>query len=88
LILLVTTCRGRDPEYLGRLQRQIDESGWRGRKILISDGTPPTASTADWLVDATVQQEGQKKTYWRALALGLQECRRAGSDRPDADPRG
>jgi hypothetical protein len=63
------------------LQRQIDDSGWHGRRILVSDGPPPTASAAVWSVDATARQEGQKKTYWRALALGLEECRRAGSDR-------
>jgi hypothetical protein len=84
LILLVTTCRGRRDggNYLARLQRQIDESGWNGRRVLVSDGPPPASGGGDgWSVAATPQREGQKKTYWRALALGLEECRRSGSDR-------
>ncbi len=81
MILLVTTCRGRNGGYLARLQRQIDDSGWNGRRVLVSDGPPPSPSGAGWSVAATPQREGQKKTYWRALALGLEECRRAGSDR-------
>jgi hypothetical protein len=84
LILLITTCRGRNGsgDYLARLQRQIDDSGWTGRRVLVSDGLPPAHASGDgWSVAATAQREGQKKSYWRALALGTEECRRTGSDR-------
>lgn len=85
MILLITTCTGRgsrgvrEPGYLGRLLRQIDASGWKGRKLLISDGPPPLLTA--WPTAATVRREGQKKTYWRALAVGLEEARRQRTDR-------
>jgi hypothetical protein len=85
MILLITTSAGRskggagEPGYLGRLVRQIDTSGWNGRKLLISDG-PPSLLTS-WPTSATPRREGQKKTYWRALAVGLEEARRRQTDR-------
>jgi len=80
MILLVTTCGSRNGDHLGRLRRQIDESGWNGRRILVSDG-PSTMNRGDWTITATAAQEGQKPTYWRALAVGLEEARRTGDDR-------
>jgi hypothetical protein len=85
MILLITTSAGRgprgnrEPGYLGRLIRQIDSSGWNGRRMLISDG-PPTLLTS-WPTSATPRREGQKKNYWRALAIGLEEARRHRTDR-------
>jgi hypothetical protein len=85
MILLITTCMGRndrgvrDPGYLSRLVRQIDASGWGGRKLIISDGPPPVLTS--WPTSATVRREGQKKAYWRALAVGLEEARRHHTDR-------
>jgi hypothetical protein len=85
MILLITTSAGRggrgvqEPGYLGRLMRQIDGSGWQGKKMLISDG-PPTLLTA-WPTSATPRRQGQKKTYWRALAVGLEEARRHRTNR-------
>jgi hypothetical protein len=85
MILLITTCIGRnnrgvrDPGYLSRLVRQIDSSGWSGRKLIISDGPPPLLTS--WPTSTTVRREGQKKTYWRALAVGLEEARRHQTDR-------
>src|SRR5215468_2411722 len=66
MILLITTCAGRtsrgarEPGYLGRLLRQIDTSGWKGRRLLISDGPPPLLTA--WPVAASARREGQKKT--------------------------
>jgi hypothetical protein len=85
MVLLITTCGGRggrgagNAGYLPRLLRQIDSSGWNGRRMLISDG-PPTLLTT-WPTSSTRQREGQKRTYWRALAVGLQEARRQRTDR-------
>lgn len=85
MVLLITTCGGRgvrgvgEPGYLSRLMRQIDASGWKGRRLLISDG-PPSLLTA-WPTSATSRRLGQKKTYWRALAVGLEEARRHRTDR-------
>jgi hypothetical protein len=80
MVLLITTCGGRSAEYRRRLQRQIDDGGWNGRRILVSDG-PLADGAAGWTITATPAQEGQKKTYWRALAVGLEECRKTGDDR-------
>lgn len=80
MILLVTTCGARDRGYLARLQSQIADSGWSGRRILVSDGPPP-AQAAGWTTTATRTREGQKPTYWRALAVGVEEARRTGDDR-------
>jgi hypothetical protein len=79
MILLVTTCGGRGARYLGRLLGQIDRSGWSGRRIVISDG--PSSLITTWPTDASRAREGQKKTYWRALAVGVEEARRRRVDR-------
>src|SRR6185369_11646353 len=80
MVLLITTCGGRTAEYRQRLQRQIDDSGWGGRRILVSDG-PLADAAAGWTITATPVREGQKKTYWRALAVGLEECRKTDDNR-------
>jgi hypothetical protein len=79
MVLLVTTCGGRDPRHLGRLMRRVDASGWKGRRLVISDGRPSLISA--WPTSATPQREGQKRAYWRALAAGLEEARKAKTDR-------
>ena len=79
MVLLITTCGGRDPHYLARLLRQINASGWNGRRLVISDGSPSLAS--GWPTSASKKREGQTRTYWRALAVGLEEARRTRSDR-------
>ncbi len=79
MVLLITTCGGRDPRYLARLLRQITASGWSGRRFIISDGTPSLAS--GWPTSASKKREGQTRNYWRALAVGLEEARRCRSDR-------
>jgi hypothetical protein len=79
MILLITTCGPRPGDSLGKLRRQIDES-WSGRRILVSDG-PTTVAADGWTIAATARREGQKPTYWRALAIGVEEARRTGDDR-------
>jgi len=79
MVLLVTTCGGRNPEYLMRLVRQIDGSGWKGRKIIVSDGRPSVI--CGWPTSSSARNEGQKANYWRALAVGMEEARRTGSER-------
>ena len=79
MIVLITTCGGRNLAYLQRLLRQIDASGWIGRRVLISDGPMPVLSS--WSVTCSARREGQKRTYWRALAVGLEEARRHRADR-------
>ena len=80
MIVLVTTCGIRKAHYLGRLLRQIDAGGWKGRRFIVSDG-PPTIISGGWQVTATTKREGQKKAYWRALAVGLEESRKSSDDR-------
>jgi hypothetical protein len=80
MILLITTCGSRGGGYLARLRQQIDASGWRGRRVLVCDG-PSIVNGAGWTIADTAIQEGQKPTYWRALAIGLEEARRTGDDR-------
>jgi|HubBroStandDraft_5_1064220.scaffolds.fasta_scaffold223925_2 hypothetical protein len=79
MVLLVTTCGGRDSQYLRRLVAQIDSSGWRGSRIVVSDGRPSEAT--GWRTSASAHNEGQKRTYWRALTIGLEEARRKQFDR-------
>ena len=79
MVLLITTCGGRDSQYLRRLLGQIDSSGWQGPRIIVSDGRPSVLS--GWRVSASPQNEGQKRTYWRALAIGFEEARRRKSNR-------
>jgi hypothetical protein len=79
MILLVVTCGARGSQYLGNLVEQIDQSGWAGRRFIISDGPPPLRT--GWPTIASPEREGQTKTYWRALAVGLEEARRSRADR-------
>jgi len=79
MVLLITTCGSRESQYLSRLLRQVDSSGWRGRRIVVSDGRP--SMLTDWPTSASSRNEGQKRTYWRALAVGLEAARKEGSNR-------
>jgi hypothetical protein len=79
MILLITTCGSRSPQYFGQLVRQINNSGWSGPRFIISDG-PPSLVTG-WPTSSSRSCEGQKSTYWRALAVGLEEARKTGDDR-------
>ena len=79
MVLLVTTCGGRDSQYLRRLVGQVDSSGWRGSRIVVSDGRP--SALTGWRTSASPRNEGQKRTYWRALAIGLEEAQRKRLDR-------
>jgi hypothetical protein len=36
---------------------------------------------AGWRISASQSNEGQKRTYWRALSIGFEEARREGTDR-------
>jgi hypothetical protein len=79
MVVLITTCGGRDSQYLRRLLTQIDSSNWRGPRIVVSDGRQSVLT--GWRVAASSHNEGQKRTYWRALAIGLEEARRRRFDR-------
>jgi hypothetical protein len=79
MILLITTCGSRGAQYLVRLLKQIDASGWKGRRFVIADGPLPIVT--GWPTLATPQRLGQKKTYWRALATGVEEVRKQYDDR-------
>jgi len=73
MVLIITTAGGRTAACLDRLLRQIRDSGWRGPRILVCDGPPVRAS--GWVVVSCPTRQGQKKTYWRALAMGVQQTR-------------
>ena len=47
--------------------------------MIVSDG--PTSLITGWPTAASARCEGQMKTYWRALAVGLEEARKHRSDR-------
>jgi hypothetical protein len=79
MILLITTCASRNVGYFGRLLKQINSSGWEGRRFVISDGPSPLVT--GWPTSASRTCEGQKSNYWRALAVGLEEARKSGDDR-------
>jgi hypothetical protein len=79
MILLITTCGSRSSRYFGRLVQQVNNGGWRGPHLIISDG-PPSLITG-WPTSASRTREGQKATYWRALAVGLEAARKTGDDR-------
>jgi hypothetical protein len=79
MILLIVTCGGRGSKYLGNLVEQVNQSRWPGTCIIISDG--PSSLATGWPTFASQRREGQTKTYWRALAVGLDAAQRSGSDR-------
>jgi len=79
MIVLITTCGRRGAEYLGPLVRQVDSSGWNGTRIIVSDGPPQFLCS--WRTSSTPAREGQKKAYWRALAIGLEEARKTRDQR-------
>jgi hypothetical protein len=79
MMLLVVTCGARGSQYLGNLVEQVDQSGWPGRRVIISDG--PCSLSTGWPTLASPEREGQTKTYWRALAVGLEEARQHRADR-------
>jgi hypothetical protein len=79
MILVIVTCGARESPYLGNLVEQINQGGWQGIRMIVSDG-PPSLATG-WPTFATPQLEGQTKTYWRALATGLEAAKQSGSDR-------
>lgn len=79
MILLVTTCKRTGGQYLEDLIRVVDESGWQGPRFLVSDGEPPLA--ASWPTITTNENTGQMRTYWRALAIGLDQARLLGDSK-------
>src|SRR3954467_11478207 len=79
MVLLITTCGVRDPRYLGQLLKQIGASGWKGPRVLVSDG--PTPLVTGWPTASSPRCEGQMRTYWRAMALGLDQARKHRTDR-------
>jgi hypothetical protein len=79
VILLITTCKRTGGQYLEDLIRVVDESGWQGPRFLVSDGEPPLA--ASWPTITTNENTGQMRTYWRALAIGLDQARLLGDSK-------
>jgi len=79
MVLLIVTCGARGSVYLGRLVKQINESGWAGPRFILSDG--PMSLVTGWPTEASLTRQGQMRTYWRALSVGLREARRIASDR-------
>ena len=79
MVLIITTAGGRGAACLDRLLRQIREGGWRGSRFLVCDGPPVRAS--GWVTVASAKRQGQRKTYWRALALGAEQSRRERDER-------
>jgi hypothetical protein len=79
MIVVITTCERPGSSYLEPLMRSIDTSRWNGRRLVVADG--PLSTRSDWPVLAGPSRLGQMRTYWRALATGVDEARRHGSDR-------
>jgi hypothetical protein len=73
MVLIITTAGGRASSCLNRLLRQIQDAGWRGSRFLVCDGPPVQAS--GWVTVASAKRQGQRRTYWRALALGVEQTR-------------
>ena len=80
MVLVVVTCALRTSDCLRGLIEQVDRQPWGGERLLVSDG-PPAIETG-WPTHATAKAgAGQMRTYWRALGLGVERARRAGSGR-------
>jgi hypothetical protein len=79
MILIITTSGHRGAQCLGRLLAQIRDARWNGPRFIVCDGPPVRAS--GWNVVATPHRQGQRRTYWRALALGVAETRASADDR-------
>lgn len=79
MILIITTGGHRHAQCLDRLTAQIRDAGWSGPRFLVADGTAARAS--GWTTLASPRRQGQRRTYWRALALGVQQTRAAADDR-------
>ena len=79
MVLIITTAGGRGAACLDRLMGQIRDGGWRGPRFLVCDGPPVQAS--GWPIAASGNRQGQRRTYWRALALGVEQTRGARDER-------
>jgi hypothetical protein len=80
MVLVVTTSALRGARYLRALIAQVEREiadGWKGRPLIVSDGPPPFDS--GWRTDASAAPGGQKHTYWRALASGVEHACHAGT---------
>jgi hypothetical protein len=73
VLIITTTATGRGAAGLERLLRQIADAGWRGPRFLVCDGPPVQAG--GWVTVASGRRQGQRRTYWRALALGVEQTR-------------
>jgi hypothetical protein len=79
VILLITTCKRPESQYLGDLIAAIDASGWQGPRFLVSDGESPLDTS--WPTATTNENTGQMRTYWRALAIGVDQARLRGDSK-------
>jgi hypothetical protein len=79
MVLIIITAGHRGAACVGRLLAQVRDAGWSGPRFVVCDGPPVRASGFATL--ASNRRQGQRRTYWRALALGVEESRRDGDDR-------
>ena len=77
--MVVVTCAARGDAGLSSLLRQIDDCGCTAQTLVVSDGPATIATRA--VVDATPVRTGQMRTYWRALAHGVQAAASRGQER-------
>lgn len=79
MLLIITTAGSRAKACLENLLRQIQDSGWHGLRFLVCDGAPVRANR--WFSIVSPRREGQRRTYWKALSLGVEQTRGSGDDR-------